>query len=511
LAKTNANKFKNKQSVIIPNMDTETRIISERIEKGKKLRESGINPYPYGFDKNASSEEIKKVYDQLAPNEHDSMRNAVSIAGRIIRTRIMGKASFAHLQDEQGQIQVFFTQDNLGTEAYSLFKALDIGDIVGVGGSVFKTKTGEVTVEAKTITLLTKSIRPLPEKWHGLKDPEIRHRKRYLDLIANPEVKHTFYKRTQMVKEIRTYLAEQGYLEVEVPILQPQYGGAAARPFVTKHNALDMELYLKISPEMYLKRLLVGGFEKVFDINKNFRNEGIDFDHNPEFTMLEWYEAYADVHKMMDMCEELIKRLATRICGKQKFTFREMEIDLTGAWPRIPMIEAIKKFGDVDVEKMTDDDLLKLAEEHNFNLPDRTRGHLITFIFETLVEDKLIQPIFITEHPLEISPLVKRHRSKPGVVERAELYMGTSEFANMYSELNDPVDQRSRLEEQERQREGDVEHNYPMDEDFCEALDYGMPPAGGIGIGIDRLAMVLLETANIREVIWFPTMRPENK
>jgi lysyl-tRNA synthetase class 2 len=492
-------------------MDTETRIITERKEKGEKLLKQGTEIYPYGYDKNATSSEIKKVYESLKHEESMTARESVKVAGRLMTCRLMGKAAFANLQDEEGIIQLYFKQDNVGAEKYAIFKTLDLGDIIGAEGVVFRTKTGELTVEVKGFELLSKSIRPMPEKFHGLKDPELRHRKRYLDLISNPEVKHTFHTRSKAIREIRNYLSEQGYMEVETPILQPQYGGAAARPFITKHNALNINLYLKISPELYLKRLLVGGFEKVFDMNKNFRNEGIDFDHNPEFTMLEWYEAYADYNKMMDMCEELIKRVAIKVYGKQKFTFREMEIDLSGKWERIPMIDAIKKYGGLDVTKMSDDELLELAEQHEFHSTEKTRGHLINFLFEALAEDKLVQPTFIIDHPVEVSPLTKKHRTKKGCVERAELFMAKSEFANMYSELNDPVEQRLRLEEQESQRQNDVEHNYPMDEDFCEALEYGMPPAGGIGIGIDRLIMVLSESANIREVILFPTLRPDNK
>jgi lysyl-tRNA synthetase, class II len=490
-------------------MDTESRIISERKEKGEKLLKDGIDIYPYGYSKNASSSEIKKAFAELKHEEPATMREAVKVAGRLIAFRIMGKASFCQLQDEDGTIQLYIRQDTIGTEKYAIFKTLDMGDIIGAEGSIFRTKTGELTVDVKDFTFLAKSIRPLPEKFHGLKDPEIRHRKRYLDLIANPEVKRTFKLRSKACKEIRDYLGEHGYMEVETPILQPQYGGAAARPFVTKHNALNLNLYLKISPELYLKRLLVGGFEKVFDMSKNFRNEGVDFDHNPEFTMLEWYEAYTDYNKMMDMSEELIKRVAQKIYGKLIFKFREMDIDLSQKWERLPMVDAIARYGKVDVTKMSNDELMELCEKHDFNLPDKTRGHLINFLFEALAENELVQPTFIIDYPVEVSPLTKRHRSKEGFVERAELFIAKSEFANMYSELNDPVEQRTRLEEQEKQRENDVEHNYPMDDDFCEALEYGMPPAGGIGIGIDRLLMLLSETANIREVILFPTLRPE--
>ncbi|MBN2142922.1 lysine--tRNA ligase [Candidatus Woesearchaeota archaeon] len=492
-------------------MDSEERIMHERIEKGKRLAEAGLDLYPFGFDKNASSAEIKKVYEKLPKEGRDNMKNAVKAAGRIMTVRVMGKAGFCTIQDEEGKLQLYFTRDNVGEEKYKIFKKLDIGDFIGVEGSVFRTKMGEITVDVKSFDMLSKSLRTLPEKFHGLKDPETRHRKRYLDLIANPDVKKTFVQRTKAIREIRSYLNEQGYLEVEVPVLQPQYGGAAARPFITKHNALDMNLYLKISPELYLKRLLIGGFEKVYDISKNFRNEGIDFDHNPEFTMLEWYEAYADYHKMMDMCEEMIKRIAMKVFGKQKFTFKDMEIDLSGQWERLPMTEALKKIVNVDVDSMSDEDLLSFAKQHKFDSPERTRGHLINFLFEALVEDNLVQPIFITDYPVEVSPLTKRHRSKPGFVERAELFIAKSEFANMYSELNDPLEQRKRLEEQEKQRAHDEENNYPMDEDFCEALEYGMPPAGGIGVGIDRLIMLLSENPSIREVILFPTLRSENK
>jgi len=492
-------------------MDTETRILNERKEKIEKLKQQGINPFPYTYAKNASSAEIKMVYKDLQHEEHDTVRNSVKVAGRLVTNRVMGKAAFANIMDEAGQLQLYFRQDTIGKEMYDLFKTLDIGDFIGVDGSVFKTKTGELTVDVKNFELLNKSLRPMPEKFHGLKEPEIRYRKRYLDLIANPEVKKIFILRSKVIQEIRNYLNSQSYLEVETPILQQQYGGAAAKPFITKHNALNTNLFLRISLEPYLKRLLVGGFERVYEIGKCFRNEGIDFDHNPEFTMIEWYEAYADYNRMMDMTEELVKRLALRIFGKTKITFREMEIDLAGKWERLPMKDALKKHADIDVDSMSDDELLEMAENHNYHLPEKTRGHLINFLFEEIVQEKLVNPTFIIDHPIEISPLTKKHRAKPGCVERAELFIAKAEIANMYSELNDSAEQRARLEEQENQRKDDEEHNYPMDEDFCEALDYGMPPAGGIGIGIDRIFMILSEMPSIREVIFFPTLRPETK
>jgi len=492
-------------------MDTESRILSERKEKIVKMRAGGINPFPYSYAKNATSTEIKMVYKDITHEDQNSVRNSVRVAGRLMTNRLMGKAAFANLMDEAGTIQLYFRQDTIGKDKYDLFKTLDLGDFIGVEGVVFKTKTGELTVEVKSFELLAKSLRPMPEKFHGLKDSELRYRKRYLDLISNPEMKRTFILRAKMIQEIRNYLNAHGYLEVETPILQSQYGGAAARPFTTMHNALNTNLFLRISLEPYLKKLLVGGYEKVYEMNRCFRNEGIDFDHNPEFTMIEWYEAYCDYNKMMDMSEELIKRLAVRVFGKTSFKFRDMDVDLSGKWERLPMTDALKKHAGIDVENMSDDELLAKAEEHEYHLPEKSRGHLINFLFEELVEDKLVNPIFIIDHPVEVSPLTKRHRSKQGFVERAELFIAKSEIANMYSELNDPDEQRKRLEEQESQRKGDVEHNYPMDEDFCESLEYGMPPAGGIGIGIDRIFMILSEMPSIREIIFFPTLRPENR
>lgn len=492
-------------------MDTESRILNERREKVAALIKQGVNPYPYSFKRNTNAAELKKAYSHLAAEERDNSEKRFMIAGRLMTIRIMGKAAFANIMDASGTLQLYIRQDIVGEQSYALFKSIDLGDFIGVEGTVFKTRTNELTIEVKRLELLSKSMRPLPEKFHGLKDPELRYRKRYLDLISNPESKRIFVLRAKMIREFRKYLNEQEYVEVETPILQAQYGGAAAKPFITRHNALNTNLFLRISPEPYLKRLLVAGFERVYDMNKNFRNEGIDFDHNPEFTMIEWYEAYSDYNRMMDMCEEVIKRAATNVFGKMVFKFRDMEINLDGNWPRIPMVEALKRYADVDVDAMGDDDLLELAERHQYHLPERTRGHLINFLFEELVEDKLINPTFIIDQPVEISPLTKRHRSKAGCVERAELFMAKSEIANIYSELNDSAEQRARLEEQERQRKQDEEHNYPMDEDFCESLEYGMPPAGGIGIGVDRVFMILSETSSIREVILFPTLRPENR
>ncbi|MFH0870694.1 MAG: lysine--tRNA ligase [archaeon] len=492
-------------------MDTESRILGERKDKVAALMKQGINPYPYSFKRNADAAELRKAYSHLTAEQKDPAGKIFRIAGRLMITRIMGKAAFASVMDVTGNIQLYLRQDTLGEESYALFKALDMGDFIGVEGVAFKTKTNELTLEVKHLELLSKSMRPLPEKFHGLKDHELRYRKRYLDLISNPDLKRTFILRARMIREFRRYLNEQEYVEVETPILQAQYGGAAAKPFITRHNALNTDLFLRISPEPYLKRLLVAGFERVYDMNKNFRNEGIDFDHNPEFTMIEWYEAYSDYNRMMDMCEEVIKRAAMNVFGKMSFNFREMEINLEGDWPRMPMAEALKQYADLDVDAMSDDELLELAEQHQYHLPEKSRGHLINFLFEELVEEKLVNPTFIIDHPVEVSPLTKRHRSKDGCVERAELFMAKSEIANIYSELNDPAEQRIRLEEQERQRKQDEEHNYPMDEDFCESLEYGMPPAGGIGIGVDRIFMILSETSSIREVILFPTLRPENK
>ncbi len=489
-------------------MEKPSVFVQNRLNKIDEMKKRKINPYPYSYDVTHKAKEILDKYASLEEGGHTE--DKVSIAGRIMTNRNMGKIAFMHILDSTDKIQIYFETNTLGEEKYKDLKLFDIGDIIGVKGTVMKTKRGEVTVFVTDYTLLTKGIRPLPEKFHGLTDVEQRYRKRYLDLIMNPEVREVFKMRSRIMKEIRDYMDENGFIEFENSTLETQYGGAAAKPFITHHNALDTELFLRISLELPLKKELVGGFDRVYAMGKVFRNEGIDMDHNPEFTMIEWYEAYADYNTKMDRCEELIKRCA-KLTGKTKLKFNGHEIDLSKPFQRMSMKESLKKYADIDVDKLSDEELAKLIEKHNVELKlHPCRGVYTQQLFEALVEDKLIQPTFITDHPEEVSPLVKRKRDgEKGITERAELFIGASEFGNMYSELNDPVDQRNRLLAQTKEKNTDKA--YAMDEDFCEALDYGMPPAGGIGIGIDRLVMLLTESECIRDVITFPTMKPEVK
>lgn len=490
-------------------MSEENHLIKERISKLNEIRELGVNPYPYTFEKKNNAKELLGKYSNLKAEE--KTKDKVSVAGRIMQLRKMGKASFVHIQDETEKIQIYFRQDDIGVDSYKLFKKLDIGDIIGVNGTIFKTRMGEVTVYASKLDLLTKSIRPLPEKYHGLKDTEIRFRKRYLDLIMNHDVKDNFIKRTMIIDEIRSFYKEKGYLEVDVPALQTQYGGANAKPFVTHIHAWNMEMFLSISPELYLKRLLVGGFEKVFTICKNFRNEGVDKTHNPEFTMMESYGAYIDYNTLMDMTEELFLRVAKKVNGNTKARYNDNDIDIKGPWKRIPMIKAIKDIGGVDVEKMSDSELKKFINEKNIVLNGSfERGWAILGIFEELVEEKLIQPTFITDYPKITSPLCKIHRNNPDLIERFEFFIGGKEFGNAYSELNDPIIQKKVLEAQSNEIRAGFEEAHPMDEDFVEAIETGMPPAGGLGIGVDRMVMLFTNSDSLRDVIFFPTMKPQH-
>ncbi len=479
-------------------------LVKERIEKLNRLRELGINPYPYIFEKNNSASQIKTEYKEIKHGEFS--KEKVSVAGRILLMRRMGKASFLTITDQTGNLQLFFKTDLL-KDSYKLLKLLDLGDIIGAQGKVFRTKTGEITVEVSNFKLLTKSIRPLPEKFHGIKDIELKSRKRYLDLITSPEAKERFKTRSKIIREIRSFLDNEGFMEVETPMLQPIYGGANARPFKTHHNTLDFDFYLKISPELYLKRLLIGGFEKVYEINKNFRNEGIDAEHNPEFTMLEFYSAYDDLYKVMETTKNLILNLSEKL-GKKIISFRGHKINMQ-KFETLSMEEALKKYADIDIPKLDKEEMEQLV--HNYNLEykgDYTKGSIMTVLFEELVEEKLIQPTFITDYPVEVSPLTKNHRQKEGFVERFELFIAGMEISNAYSELNDPLEQKRRLEEQEKNRVIDDEA-HPMDKDFIEAMEYGMPPAGGVGIGIDRLIMLFTETENLRDIILFPTFKPK--
>ena len=474
-----------------------------RREKLTNLQDAGRDPFAITrYDVTHHSAEILAAGDELVGKE-------VSVAGRMMVKRIMGKASFCKLQDKQGVIQCYVARDDLGEEAYAEFKKMDIGDIIGVKGFVFRTKTGEITVHTKELTLLTKSLKPLPEKFHGLQDTDVRYRQRYLDLIVNPEVRDTFVKRSQILREIRRFLDDRGFMEVETPMLVPNAGGAAARPFETHYNALDEDVKLRISLELYLKRLIVGGLERVYEIGRVFRNEGVDTRHNPEFTLMELYQAYTDYNGMMELTEDMFRHLARVVCGSTTITYQGTEIDLGKPFDRLTMIDAVKKYSGVDFDAVkTLEEARALAREHSIAFEDRhTRGDIINLFFEAYCEENLIQPVFIMDHPVEISPLTKKKPTDPTKVERFELFIYGREMCNAYSELNDPVDQRARFAAQDAMAAaGDAEANH-TDEDFLNALEIGMPPTGGIGYGIDRLVMLLTDSAAIRDVLLFPTMK----
>ena len=475
-----------------------------RREKLTNLQDAGLDPFAITrYDVTHHSAEILAAGDELVGKE-------VSVAGRMMVKRIMGKASFCKIQDKQSVIQCYVARDDLGEEAYAEFKKMDIGDIIGVKGFVFRTKTGEITVHTKELTLLTKSLKPLPEKFHGLQDTDVRYRQRYLDLIVNPEVRDTFVKRSQILREIRRFLDDRGFMEVETPMLVPNAGGAAARPFETHYNALDVDVKLRISLELYLKRLIVGGLERVYEIGRVFRNEGVDTRHNPEFTLMELYQAYTDYNGMMDLTEDMFRHLAKVVCGSTTITYQGTEIDLGKPFERLTMIDAIKKYSGVDFDTVkTEEEAKALAKAHNIAFEERhSRGDIINLFFETYCEENLIQPVFIMDHPVEISPLTKKKPTDPTKVERFELFIYGREMCNAYSELNDPIDQRARFAAQDAlAAAGDAEANH-TDEDFLNALEIGMPPTGGIGYGIDRLVMLLTDSAAIRDVLLFPTMKP---
>ncbi len=496
-----------------------------RLEKLEKLRNSGVNPYPYEFDITHLSKDILDQENELITTG-DSQNSAkrVSVAGRVMTRRIMGKASFFNLQDSSGTIQVYIRRDDVGVDEYNTVfkKMVDIGDIVGIKGFVFKTRTGETTIHAEEFQLLSKTLRPIPlpkevegkdgEKvvYDAFSDKELRYRQRYVDLIVNPHVREVFRKRTHMVQSMRNFLNEHGYLEVETPVLQPIYGGAAAKPFVTHHNALDMRLYLRIANELYLKRLIVGGFDGVYEFSKDFRNEGLSRFHNPEFTQVELYVAYKDYRWMMEFTEKMIEYVAKTLHGSTKVTVGDKEIDFKTPWKRIPMFEAIKQETGYDLYQKSEDEVREIAKILHIEIePSMGKGKLIDEIFGEYVEPKLIQPVFITDYPIEMSPLAKKHREKEGLVERFEAICNGKEIANAFSELNDPIDQRERFEEQLRLREEGDEEAMEIDEDFIRALEYGMPPTAGLGVGIDRLAMIMTNSESIRDVLFFPQMRPE--
>ena len=480
-------------------------LIKIRREKLEELREKGKDPFKITkYEKTHTSKEIKDSYESIEGKD-------VKIAGRIMAKRIMGKASFCHIQDMQGQIQSYVSTNDLGEENYKEFKTYDIGDIIGIEGFVFKTRTEEISIHAKKVTLLSKSLRPLPEKFHGLKDTDLRYRQRYVDLIVNPEVKDTFIKRSQIINEIRSILNGKGYLEVETPVLNTISGGATARPFITHHNTLDLDMYLRIATELNLKRLIVGGYDKVYEMGRIFRNEGMDIRHNPEFTSIELYAAYENYHDMMDITEELFQKCAIKVCGTTKVTYQGVEVELGGKWKRVSMIDSIKEVTGIDFNEInSDEEAIALAKERKIEIPSgkETRGHIISLFFDEYVEKTIVQPTFIYDYPVEISPLAKKSPKDPRLTERFEAFICGREYGNAFSELNDPIDQYERFKDEIAARENGDEEAGMMDEDFVQALEYGMPPTGGLGIGIDRLVMLLTDSVSIRDVLLFPTMKP---
>lgn len=480
-------------------------LMKVRKEKLDNLVAEGKNPFEITkFNRTHTSEDIEKHYDELEGKD-------VTVAGRIMSKRIMGKASFCHIQDATGKIQSYVSINDLGEESYKQFKEDDIGDIIGITGFVFKTKTGEISIHAKELVLLTKSLRPLPEKFHGLKDTDLRYRQRYVDLIVNPEVKQTFEKRIKIIKEMRRILDEKGYMEVETPILQTIAGGATAKPFITHHNSLDIDMYLRVAPELYLKRLIVGGFDKVYEIGRNFRNEGMDIKHNPEFTNMELYAAYENMEDMMAITEELISTIAKNVLGTTKITYQGVEIDLTPAWRRVTMIDIVKEKTGVDFNEIeTDEQAQEEARKAGIEIDPikTTRGDILAQFFDEKVEETLIQPTIVYNYPIENSPLAKKVPEDPRMTQRFELFIGGREYANAFSELNDPIDQYERFLAQVKAREAGDEEANMMDTDFVNALEYGLPPTGGLGIGLDRLIMLLTDEASIRDILLFPTMKP---
>ena len=486
--------------------------LAVRREKLNNLYQSGNNPFEITkYDRTHESLDAIALYEEKETSLAEGETIDVSLAGRLVSRRIMGKASFAHILDGQGKIQLYVARDGVGEEVYAGFKKWDVGDIIGVKGHLFRTRTGEISLHATEITLLAKSLLPLPEKFHGLTDLETRYRQRYVDLIVNPEVKDTFVKRSRILSLIRSYLDSKGFLEVDTPILLPIEIGASARSFKTHHNTLDIPMYLRIETELYLKRLIVGGMHKVYEVGRIFRNEGMDPKHNPEFTTIELYEAFTDYYGMMDLVEELYKMLAKEVCGDTKITYQGTEIDL-GHWERLTMVDAVKKYAGVDYHSWTsDEDARADAKKHHVEVPtDATKGTVLVEFFDAFVEDKLIQPTFIYDYPVENSPLAKRKPTDPAFTERFEYFINCTEYGNAFSELNDPIDQRERFESQVAKKKAeDPDSPAEVDYDYVTALEYGMPPTGGLGFGIDRLVMLLTDSASIRDVLLFPTMKPE--
>ncbi|MBN1255440.1 MAG: lysine--tRNA ligase [Deltaproteobacteria bacterium] len=490
----------------------ESELLGQRREKIRALRDSGVELFPNDFRAEHTSLEIIEQYGDWAAEALQDLDTVFSCAGRIMAMRNFGRAAFAHLQDRKGRLQVYLRKDLLGEESFELTKRLDVGDFLGVRGRLFRTKTGELTIEASFMQLLAKSYRPLPEKWHGLTDVETRYRQRYLDLIVNAQVKEIFYKRNEIIQAMKTFLLQRDFLEVETPMMQHIPGGATARPFKTHHNTLNRDLYLRVAPELYLKRLVVGGLERVFELNRNFRNEGVSSQHNPEFTMLEFYQSYSTYEDLMALTEEMIGAVAEGILGSHTITYQGVELDLTPPWPRVTLKEALVQFGGVDGTVLSDKTAAsRLVRKLGLDLlGDESHGELLVKVFEEAVEPKLIQPTFVTEYPVEVSPLARRKGDDPKVTERFELFIMGREIANGFSELNDPEDQGRRFREQAAKKGGEEEEVAFIDEDFLNALEYGMPPTAGEGIGIDRLVMIMTDSPSIRDVIFFPQMREKS-
>ena len=487
-------------------MEDSSVLMDQRREKLEEIRQLGVDPYPYRYSPTHTTEEIREQFAEVGDQPDET--NTVRIAGRIMTRRDHGKSGFAHLQDGSGRLQIYVRQNAVGTEAYEIYRKLDVGDVIGVDGPVFRTRTGELTVLANAVELLAKSLRSPPEKWHGLQNKETRYRQRYADLMMNPDVRQVFINRTRMIQAVREYLNQDGFIEVETPILQPVYGGATARPFTTHHNALDMPLYLRIANELYLKRLIVGGFDRVYEFSRDFRNEGIDHDHSPEFTMIELYQAYADYEDMMCLTENLLAHTAQTVLGTTQIIYKGESISLDPPWRRLTMIESIEEEAGLDVGTLSDEALRNAAVDAGVELEGAVpRGKLIAELFEAHVEPNLVQPTFIYDYPIEISPFAKKKRGSEGFVERFEFFIARMEMGNAFSELNDPIDQRERFIE--GAKKGEDEDALMIDEDYLRALEYGMPPTGGLGFGIDRLAMLLTDQTSIRDVILFPQMRPE--
>ncbi|MBI4736215.1 MAG: lysine--tRNA ligase [candidate division NC10 bacterium] len=491
-------------------MDEANAFIRERLKKLEELSRDGIDPYPSTFPVTHLAGDLTGRY-ATADEAALAAAEPVTLGGRVLSLREHGKASFAHVKDQTGKIQIYVRQDGVGESAYHLFRRVDVGDFLGVQGRLFRTKTGELTIQVEHLTLLAKSLRPLPDKWHGLSDVEVRYRQRYVDLIANPPVAELFRRRAHVIAEIRRFFDGRGFLEVETPMMHPIPGGAAARPFVTHHNALDLSLYLRIAPELHLKRCVVGGLERVYEINRNFRNEGLSTQHNPEFTMLEFYQAYADYQDLMALTEKLLPQVVRAVCGSDTITYQGRQVSFAAPWPRLSLEEALVKLGGLSSQEVQSEDGLRAAAEGR-GIPVKPTwgwGKLLVELFEARVEEQLVQPTFVTDFPAELSPLAKARRDDPRYAQRFELYVAGLEVANAYTELNDPREQRRRLEAQAKARAAGDEEAHCMDEDFLRALEYGLPPTAGEGIGIDRLVMLLTDSPSIRDVILFPLLRPE--